>query len=70
MTSETDYYNKFVEENPATFDSTTLGCDPKMDKYLANRMHHAFTEGAAAGRALERKRIIDQLVNRIIGHSS
>ncbi len=44
-------FAKFREENPATFDSTTLEAPKAADYYLENRLWKAFNAGAVAGRA-------------------
>lgn len=53
-------YQKFINENPQTFDSTTLGCDAKMNEFLSNRLWNAFMSGHAAGELETKERIKDR----------
>jgi hypothetical protein len=69
MNTEADYFLQFELENPVTFDATTLGCDKKMNQYLANRLHHAFECGASAGRKLERERLHARALKSLFGES-
>lgn len=63
----TEYYTRYHEENPETFDALTLGHPAHADTFLANRLYKAFMAGVNAGKAMKQHEISARVAETLFG---